>query len=46
VKSIRSGGLLLIKPSAILRVDLGGFVDLGEAIVKSRRITSYLNLEK
>ena len=26
--------------------DLGGFVDLGEAIVQSRRITSYLNLEK
>ena len=26
--------------------DLGGFVDLGEAIVRSHRITSYLNLEK
>jgi carbonic anhydrase len=26
--------------------DLGGFVDLGEAIVQSRRIASYINLEK
>jgi carbonic anhydrase len=26
--------------------DLGGFVELGEAIVQSLRIASYINLEK
>jgi carbonic anhydrase len=31
---------------AVAPQDLGGFVDLGEAIAQSRRIASYINLEK
>jgi carbonic anhydrase len=35
------GGRLAAAPQ-----DLGGFVDLGQAIVQSHRIASYINLEK